>query len=142
MSKAGEETCRFECTKCGLCCTNRGEYAHVYLNDDEVRALAAYLGLAPRAFRRSYTFRDEYGWTQLKFDGDACVFLDAETNACGVYAVRPIQCATFPFWRDLLKDGEWTEEARALCEGVGRGRAWGADEVEARMRAFEQSEEN
>ena len=87
---------RFECTKCGRCCTTRGEYAYVYLNPAELRRIAAYLGIGAQEFRRRYTKRDEYGWTQLSFAEESCVFLD-ERGQCSVHPVRPTQCRTFPF---------------------------------------------
>jgi len=132
---------RFECTLCGHCCTQRGEYGHVYLNDAELGALARFLGVTPFEFRRDYTFVDEYGWTQL-YLGEACVFLDRATNRCGVYAARPIQCRTFPFWRNLVRDGEWTAEARAACEGVGRGPLHRVEDIEPHMREMEESHES
>jgi hypothetical protein len=132
---------RFECTMCGECCTARGEYAHVYLNADEARALADELGLGLAEFRRRYTFSDEYGWTQLLFQSEACVFLEPGTNRCTVYGARPTQCRTFPFWRDLVVDGRWTEDAHKLCEGVGRGRLIPIEEVEARMVEMELADE-
>ena len=130
---------RFECTQCGACCTNRGEYAYVYVEPDEVRVLAKLLGRSEGDFRSEYTFVDEYGWTQLAFRSDHCVFLRG--NRCSVYAARPTQCRTFPFWRSLVSGGEWTPEAQELCEGVGRGRSYDPVEVEERMLAFELSDE-
>lgn len=132
---------RFECTKCGACCTARGEYAHVYLNGDEQRALAVELGVSLPAFRSRYTFKDEYGWTQLLFSGDACIFLEAGTNRCTVYGARPTQCRTFPFWRDLVADGRFTDDARRICEGIGQGRVHSREEVEARMLEMELADE-
>ena len=132
---------RFECTQCGKCCTLRGEYAHVYLNAAELKALAAHHGLTQRAFKHRYTFRDEQGWTQLRTESDHCVFLDVETGACSVYEARPTQCRTFPFWRDLVEDGQWNDEVRKMCEGVGQGRLYSIAEVEARMREMEESED-
>ncbi len=140
MSRLKPQGLRFECTQCGECCTNRGEYAHVYVSADEVRGLARLLGMSLSDFRREHTFVDEYGWTQLAFTGDGCCFL--EGVRCGVYAARPTQCRTFPFWRDLVKDGEWTQQARELCEGVGRGRLYRLDEAEELMVAFERSDED
>jgi len=132
---------RFECTKCGGCCTSRGEYAHVYLNGDEACALAEELGLGLAEFRRRYTFVDEYGWTQLRFESEACVFLEPGTNRCTVYGARPTQCRTFPFWRDLVADGRWTADAHKLCEGVGQGGTHPREEVEARMVEMELADE-
>jgi len=133
---------RFECTQCGKCCTFRDAYAHVYLSRAEVKALAAHLELEVRTFRRRYAFTDEYGWTQLRTAGERCVFLDADTSRCLVYSARPEQCRTFPFWRDLVEDDAWTEEAARICEGVGRGRLYGAEEVLARMLEHEVPEDD
>jgi hypothetical protein len=132
---------RFECTMCGECCTARGEYAHVYLNSDELRALAAELGLGLAEFRRRYTFKDEYGWTQLVFESEVCVFLEPGTKRCTVYGARPTQCRTFPFWRDLVEKGRWSDDARKLCEGIGRGSPQPPEEVEARMVEMELADE-
>jgi len=133
------ERLRFECTRCGACCTNQGEYAHVYLGDREVDELALEKGLTVRAFEREYTSIDEYGWTQLRMNGDRCIFLAAD-GRCGVYAARPVQCRTFPFWRGLVDGGEWTDEAHGLCEGVGQGRLYSIEEVEAHMVHMEESD--
>jgi Fe-S-cluster containining protein len=131
---------RFECTGCGDCCRVRGEYAHVYLNTEELRALADLLGISVRRFKRRYTFVDEDGWRQLAFEGKRCIFLEDETDRCTVYQARPTQCRTFPFWRELVDDGTWTRQARSICEGVGCGRLHSILEVESRMADMELSE--
>jgi Fe-S-cluster containining protein len=131
---------RFECTECGDCCTNRGDYAYVYVNREEVRQLAAHLELTTQAFRRRYTFRDEDGWTQLQVRDRACVFLDAESRRCTVYAARPVQCRTFPFWPGFVRKGRWTGDVRRLCEGIGRGKRHSRAQAEARMAEFSEAE--
>jgi len=131
---------RFECTQCGKCCTRRGRYAHVYVTDDEARALAALLGVSLAHFRRRYTFTDKYGWEQLRFEGDACPFLEVPSNRCKVYDGRPVQCRTFPFWEEMVDEHGWTEAAKSCCEGLGRGRVWPRAEVEASMRAIRESD--
>ncbi len=130
---------RFECTMCGRCCTNRGEYTHVYLSGREVSVLARHLGVSVEVFERRYTFIDEDGWTQLKIDGGRCVFLN-DDDTCGVHPARPTQCRTFPFWRDFVEAGEWTDEVREICEGIGRGRLYSRDEAERLMIAMEESD--
>lgn len=130
---------RFECTRCGKCCTNHGGYAHVYLSDREVSGLARALELDTYEFERLYTFIDEDGWTQLRTESDRCVFLQPD-GGCRVYKARPIQCRTFPFWRGFVEDGKWTADVAEICEGVGRGREYPADEVERLMVAMEESE--
>ena len=131
---------RFECTQCGKCCTRRFGYEHVYVDEHDVRAMAALLGSSVENFRREHTFVDEYGWTQVRFAEDACPFLDVATNHCQVYAARPVQCRTFPFWRDMVDARGWTDDARTLCEGVGRGEVQPRARVEASMTEMEASD--
>jgi len=131
---------RFECTQCGKCCSNRGEYAYVYVNLDETAALAEFLGLSLRSFKRRYTFIDEDGWRQLNFTGENCVFLDPETKLCQAHAARPIQCRTFPFWPGFIEQGEWTDEVGSLCEGIGRGRLYSIEEAQVQMDEMKKSD--
>jgi Fe-S-cluster containining protein len=52
-------------------------------------------------------------------DSDACIFLDQETNHCTVYGARPLQCATYPWWPELVQSRKaWAQEARQVCEGI------------------------
>lgn len=132
---------RFECTRCGACCTNRGEYAHVYLNPEEVGELARELGLPLRAFRRDYTFVDEDGWTQLGTSDGACVLYERETRTCRAYGARPAQCRTFPFWREMIRGEAFTAEARRICEGVGRGPLYSIEYAQARVKELDEAEE-
>lgn len=134
-SKARKRTSglKFECTECGKCCTKRDTFAHVYVDEDEVRALAGVLGITTRSFRRRYTIRDDLGWDQIRFETHMCPFLDAATNRCNVYGARPVQCRTFPFWEDMVDQHGWTQTARRYCEGLGRGPVRPRAEVEAAM---------
>jgi len=140
VSPAGRSGLCFECTGCGDCCTNRGEYAYVYVNREEARQIAAHLGITTRSFQRRYTFRDEDGFRQIKVDAHACVFFDAETRGCRVYPARPAQCRTFPFWPELIRRGRFTTEARRLCEGVGRGPRHSLEHAHTQMAELAEAE--
>lgn len=139
-ARAGRTRLRFECTQCGACCTNRGDYAYVYVTDEEIDAMASDLSMSVARFRRRYTFEDDGGWTQIRFRKDGCAFLDPATKRCAVYRVRPVQCRTFPFWRELVGENGWTGAAKDLCEGIGQGPVHDADEVEKLMREMEEAE--
>ena len=89
---------RFNCTQCGNCCRNHGEYTFVYLARKDVLAIAGHLKLTPKAFIAEYCNVVD-GWVTLRMDEPACRFLE-EDNRCAIYPVRPKQCATWPFWEE------------------------------------------
>ena len=135
---------RFECTGCGKCCTQRGAYAHVYVGEREVDALADLLGVSAARVRREHTVVDGLGWRQLRFEDGKCGFLDPATQRCTVYAARPVQCRTFPFWPELVGPDGWADGLRELCEGIDRGAPLATDVVVTsleEMRAYDRSEE-
>ena len=132
---------RFECTECGECCTNRGEYSYVYVDDEEVRGIAELLDMTPAELRRRHTFVDDDGLRQLAFAQGRCTFLDSESQRCKVYAARPSQCRTFPVWPELISRGRWNSEARRLCEGVGNGPRFSRAEVAARLAEVRRRDE-
>ncbi|HKQ63012.1 MAG TPA: YkgJ family cysteine cluster protein [Candidatus Polarisedimenticolaceae bacterium] len=118
---------RFECQPdCGACCVNHGEYAYVYLSDEEARRLGAFLELEPAEFRARYTTLDE-GELVLRMDQPACPFLDG--TRCGVYPVRPRQCRSFPFWEETLASRAQWEALREFCPGIGRGELQSAERI-------------
>ncbi len=45
-----------------------------------------------------------------------CIFL--EDKLCSIYQVRPTQCATYPWWPDLMNPVSWQVEAAEVCEGL------------------------
>lgn len=127
---------RFACTRCGECCTSRGEHAYVYVTTREVEALAAHLGLAPDEVRARFC-EDDGGWTVLRMDEPECPFL-GEDRRCRVYPVRPVQCRTWPFWEDNLKDERRWSLARRTCPGIGRGPLHPAERIAAVARRNEE----
>ena len=110
---------RFECQPdCGRCCTRHGDYGYVYLEDDDLRSLAAHHGLGVAEYRRRFTRRED-GHTLLKIDGEVCPYLDGAR--CTVYDARPTQCRTFPFWKSSLRTPAAWEALASFCPGIGRG---------------------
>jgi Fe-S-cluster containining protein len=110
---------RFECTRCGNCCG--GTPGSVRVSDGEIDALALRTGLRPDEFRAVYTRRLRGGDVSLRERSDGACMLYAAGRGCTVYADRPRQCRTWPFWRSVVHSPErWAEEARG-CPGIGRG---------------------
>jgi hypothetical protein len=123
------EGLRFDCVPdCGACCTRHGDYDYVYLDPGDADRLAAALGLDRDAFLEKHAAEDE-GYLILRMDGPDCPFLRG--TACTVYAGRPNQCRTFPFWRENLKSRAAWERLSAFCPGIGAGEVHAADEIRA-----------
>jgi len=54
-----------------------------------------------------------------------------------VYAARPVQCGTFPFWRENLRTRAQWEALGAFCPGIGRGDFVPLESILAQARARE-----
>ena len=106
---------RFKCTGCGKCCT--GYPGYVYLSSADLDRLSEYFNLSREEFARKYTrlVEDQYALLDRPKTYD-CIFL--KDNQCSVYDARPIQCKTFPWWIQHLREPEDWEEAAKRCEGI------------------------
>ncbi len=129
------EGLRFECTACGKCCRNHGDgFSYVYANRAERQAAARHLGVSLSRFEEEWCRRDR-GWFVFRDKGNACVFLDGK-GQCSIYAHRPKQCRTFPFWPELLVDEEtWEKDVASFCPGAGEGDLYDLTTIRARMKA-------
>lgn len=117
------EPLEFECTGCGACCTRAGV---VLLTSEDLERIATFFGVpVPEAVRTWFGGADD---PIIVVDEDTgCPFY--ENARCSIHEVKPIQCATYPFWPELVGTPEaWWIEA-AACEGIGQGRKYPADEV-------------
>ncbi len=116
---------RFACTGCGDCCRVEG---FVWVDRREIRAIARFLALDRETFARRY-LRQLGRRLSLTEKGDhACVFWD---RGCAIYAVRPRQCRTYPFWSRCLESSPaWRQEGEE-CEGIGEGDLYSRSEIEA-----------
>ncbi len=128
------EPLRFECTGCGACCSG-GDDHHVFLAPGEARAIAGELGIGWAWFRRRYLTRTADGDQVLRMNASgSCVFLQ-DDGRCAVYAARPVQCRSYPFWPEILASRRaWRREA-ARCEGIDRGARVPLARIEAALRA-------
>lgn len=120
-----KEGLRFQCLKCGNCCT--GFSGTVRVCDNEIVRLSNRLGLAEEEFRKNYTRGVGRGVVSLieKKNTD-CIFYDEEKK-CTVYADRPRQCRTWPFWRSNVHSPERWKRGAERCPGMNRGRLYGAN---------------
>lgn len=102
----------FACRMCGDCC--RG-YGGTYVTVDDIRAIAAYIGLEPQRFVADYC-KLSGGRPLLaqKADG-CCVFAE---GLCRIHPVKPRMCRAWPFIPAVLVDvRNWRAMATA-CPGM------------------------
>lgn len=133
----GEPGLRFACTMCGRCCT--GPEGFVLVNDAEVSALAARLGVADDQFVARFTHMTGRGRSLTERPtehGNDCVFLDRMSvpgkAVCGVYEDRPRQCRTWPFWRSTLMSPDAWDRASRTCPGINTGALVRPEEIRIR----------
>lgn len=121
---------RFECTQCGDCCT--GAPGYVWVNNEEITALANTVGLATDDFEARYVRRVGSRKSLIEYDNGDCVFFDGESRKCKVYEARPRQCRTWPFWDSNIKTPQAWKHACQVCPGSGKGQLYTVDQVLAK----------
>lgn len=110
---------RFSCTECGGCCYGSDQH-HVFLTQADFERITNYLEISAAWFRRRYVQRFEDEWVLRSRPDGGCVFLDHD-HRCRIYAQRPLQCATYPFWPELLKTAKAWQQEKRRCEGIDQG---------------------
>ncbi len=83
----------YVCQRCTACCKWPGD---VRIDDAEITAIAAFLGLGEGEFIARYTRLrgNRQGLSLIEKDNHECIMLDG--NACRIHEVKPAQCAGFP----------------------------------------------
>ena len=121
---------RFECTRCGRCCRGAG---NVWVSDEEIETLAKISEIAIDEFRRTHVKRSgRRGLVLSQKRNQDCIFWD-DSLGCRVYAARPQQCRTYPFWKANLQSPEgWNAEKRS-CPGVGEGDLHSRENIESML---------
>lgn len=105
------------CATCGgKCC--RGFSGYIWLSMEELERMAAARGMEAAVFARQY-IRQVKGRLSLRehiLNGEHfCCFFDRIDCRCLIYATRPKQCRTFPFWERFKIQ---YEELALECPGV------------------------
>lgn len=113
-----KEGLRFKCTECGKCCT--GSTGFVWVRQEEMEAMATSLNMPLEQFKKKYIRQrdNRYALIEKKTpQGDYdCIFL--KDKKCQVYQARPLQCRTFPWWKENLTSEESWNLAAEECEGI------------------------
>jgi len=128
----------FECSQCGRCCAGPNE-GYVWVEDAEIAAIAESLALPVEEVRRRYVRRVNGRLCLIERpDNHDCIFLSADAGdgkprGCQVYAVRPLQCRTWPFWAGNLDSPDDWARAATRCPGVNRGQKFTLQQIHERL---------
>jgi hypothetical protein len=119
---------KFKCTQCGACCT--GETGYVWVNKQEVGAIAELRGESVEEVLERYVRRVGVRHSLLERTNGDCVFYDRR-HGCTVYAARPRQCRSWPFWDSNLNTRQAWEQTCRECPGAGNGTFFSLEEIQA-----------
>ncbi|MDR1959642.1 MAG: YkgJ family cysteine cluster protein [Planctomycetaceae bacterium] len=120
---------KFACRQCGRCCV--GEPGYVWVNEDEITAMAKQLGLSRSRFEASFVRMVGGKKSLIELSNGDCIFYDPEIRGCKYYRVRPNQCQTWPFWEQNI-DGpnSWKKTAK-FCPGCDQGPLYAEEQITA-----------
>jgi uncharacterized protein len=125
---------RFHCTRCGNCCT--GEPGHVWVNAEELAAIAEHRGEPVEEVVALYTYVGYRGRSLREKGNGDCVFYDHHAG-CTIYPVRPRQCRTWPFWESNVRSPQAWERTCKICPGSGQGDLIPPEEITRRRNVIE-----
>lgn len=125
---------KFRCTACGDCCT--GAPGYVWVNAQEIAALAKRLDLSVEEFEQRYVRKVGIRKSLVEFDNGDCVFFDGKTRKCKVYEERPRQCRTWPFWDSNVRTPEAWQATCEVCPGSGKGPLVPLDRINEQLRVI------
>src|SRR5262249_51126349 len=124
---------RFTCTQCGHCCT--GEPGFVWVDDDDLSAIAAFLDEEVEVVRAVYTKPARRGLT-LREKANGPSASPARRRGAPFSPPRPPQCRTWPFWESNVQSPEAWQHTCAVCPGSGHGELIPADEITSRLKVI------
>jgi len=128
----------FECRACGRCCAGPEE-GFVWATREEIAKIARFLGISEAEMHRKYVRKVGRRFSLMeKRPSKDCVFLTPRedgSKGCSIYAVRPTQCRTWPFWSGNLGSPDSWAAAGMRCAGINRGHLFDFEEIESRRQA-------
>ncbi len=104
---------KIDCLSCGNCCKN---YSPRFKTPD-IKRISKHLQMRESVFIETYLRLDEDGDYVVK--SAPCPFLGSD-NFCGIYEVRPSDCARYPYTDEdvFLKRRQLTLKNSAVCPAV------------------------
>lgn len=120
---------KFECQRCGNCCS--GVPGHVWVSDEDIPLIAKHLDIDEITFRQRYIItKNAEGPRLAQRQNDDCAFYNS-AHGCVIYEYRPRQCHTWPFWKsNVSKPKNWAGTS-LNCPGMNQGKHRTADQIMA-----------
>ena len=122
----------FICQGSSNCCVSRGSYGYVYLSKKDLINIAKYLNVSINLFKKKHCeYSDGYlHLKEININGN-CQFL--KKKKCSIYTARPMQCRTWPFWKENMNTKKWNEELLDFCPGIGKGKLISASMIQKKI---------
>ncbi|UCD33847.1 MAG: YkgJ family cysteine cluster protein [Desulfobacterales bacterium] len=115
---------RFECQRCGACCT--GEPGFIFVEKHDIVQIAEYFSQEALYFIETYLYPFRTGYSIKEHADGRCIFYQ---EGCSIYPVRPAQCRTFPFWFENLRSfNKWRRVTRE-CPGIDKGPVFSKEQI-------------
>jgi len=112
-----KEPLRFECqADCFKCCTKPGI---VYFDKASIENAAKILKISSELLKKEFLLWDDGHWVHEVGNGDPCAFLVPE--GCSIHNGKPIQCRSYPFWKENMTSKSMWSLVGAFCPGIGFG---------------------
>jgi Fe-S-cluster containining protein len=118
---------------CGHCCT--GAPGFVWVNDDEIQALADFLHEPVDVTTELHTRVTSRGRSLRERANGDCIFYDRSAG-CTIYPVRPRQCRTWPFWESNVETPADWRHTCSICPGSGQGDLISPEEITMRLQVI------
>jgi Fe-S-cluster containining protein len=122
---------RFSCKRCSLCCTRDSGY--VFLTGHDVELLVSELQMKREEFLQVYC-----RWVRLDSGAKLLSLREKSNNdcyfwkdGCTMYNARPLQCRSYPFWKNFLADKDVWDAAVAECPGANSGELHSKEYIES-----------
>lgn len=121
----------FSCTQCGNCCS--GDPGYVWATIEEIEKIAAYLGNEDGRLDPKYLRRVGFRFSLTEKPNGDCIFLLRQNgkSQCAIYPVRPLQCRTWPFWKENLRTEDAWAQTAVKCPGMNRGTHYDYVQIES-----------
>ena len=89
-----------DCLSCANCCKTMTPT----FTEKDINRISAHLGQSSDEFKEKWLRREKTGDRDWLNKSEPCQFLDMKTNKCGIYEVRPADCAGYPHLSKKMKD--------------------------------------